>query len=200
MSSAAQKFESITYCRKNLYAMMMSWGACSDYVAARCCLLNGLFSGIPLSSHAVEKMLKSFIFLKTAAKTKLKSRNGDLHNPFLLKEDLKSTHPDSKLDSFDELLKKLFQHYQSRYYDNTNQRQSRSPRELPQIDELFVYLLNTLPIPDEVKYNTYFFQALCNPRLQDLLADRRWALQDNPALQSRLPVFESIWLRVGKQI
>ena len=197
--ASASPFDSVTYSRRNLYAMMMFWGACSDYVAARCCLLNYLFSGLPLAAHAVEKMLKAFIFLSSGAKTTLKSRNGDLHNPYLLKQELRRTYADSKLDSFDDLLKKLFQHYQSRYHDNPNQAKSRSSAELQKIDELFVYLLATVPMPNEVKYNTYFFQALCNPRLAIVLADRRWALENNAPMQAQLPAFETAWQRFGKR-
>jgi hypothetical protein len=35
--------------------------ATNDYVACRCCLLNGLFPGLRLGAEAVEKYLKAFV-------------------------------------------------------------------------------------------------------------------------------------------
>jgi HEPN domain-containing protein len=191
MSSTPQKFDSVTYSRKNLYALMMFWNACSDYVAARCCLLNGLFSGLPLASQAVEKIIKSFIFLTSGEETKG-------HDPYELKTKLKSSHKDAKLDSFDPVLQKLSQHFQSRYHDNPNQPRTRSPRELPEIDELFVYLLDTLPVPEEVKFNTYFFHALFNPTVP--LPDRQWALRNNPPLQAKMPALEAAFRRTYEDL
>ena len=35
--------------------------ATDDYVASRCCLLNGVFPGLRLGAEAVEKYLKAFV-------------------------------------------------------------------------------------------------------------------------------------------
>src|ERR1035441_6931912 len=133
------------YAGKNQYAILMFMDAGSDYFACRCCILNALHSGFRLASEAVEKLLKAFIFLQTGTKSTLKGR--DRHNPYLLKEELKASRPDQKLDSYDDLLHKLYDHFLSRYYDNPVTGKGASGEELPKIDELFLYLVETLQQP-----------------------------------------------------
>ena len=135
-------------------AMTMFMTASSDYFACRCCILNGLSSGFRLASEAVEKLLKASIFLRTGTQSRLKGH--DRHNPYRLKEELKSAHVDSTLDGYDPLLKKLHDHYQSRYPDNQTTGRGASGEELAEIDALFLYLVETLPMPDEVKSDPLF--------------------------------------------
>lgn len=51
------------FARKNKAAMLMVDVAAKDYVACRCCLINGLFTGLVLGAQTVEKMLKGYILL-----------------------------------------------------------------------------------------------------------------------------------------
>ena len=104
------------FARQKQYAMMMFMDAAGDYIACRCCILNALHSGFRLASEAVEKLLKAHIFLATGNKTTL--RRNDRHNPYLLKQEMNAALRDKKLDSFDDMLLKLYDHYQSRYFDN----------------------------------------------------------------------------------
>src|SRR5438105_14344420 len=108
--------ETREYAGKNLHATMMFGSASQDYIACRCCVRGGLYTGLRFGSEAVEKLLKAHIYLATGAK-----RRG--HNPYRLKQELITTHPDAKLDSFDDPLRKLYGHYQRRYYDNPDQLQ-----------------------------------------------------------------------------
>ena len=63
--------------------LMFLYDADQDYVAARCCILNGLFPGFMLASQAVEKFLKALFVFECKEKVK------NIHDPFGLKECLK---------------------------------------------------------------------------------------------------------------
>lgn len=143
---------------KNSYANMQFFSASDDYVSARCCILNGLFSGFSMASQAIEKLLKAIIFLESGEKMKTG------HNPFLLKEKLKKIQ-DYKLDKYDSILKKLNDHYLRRYYDNTPTYNTNgaSSDELIEIDELWFDLVEKMKMPDEVKYRMKFFGELLQP-------------------------------------
>ena len=95
-------------------------------------------------------------------------------------------HNDPQLDKYDSLLQVLFDHYQSRYYDNVVSGRGGTSEELPQIDDLFIYLVETLPMPDEVKYRTMFFAILCEERIRQNWRSYEWATLHNRALQGKL--------------
>jgi hypothetical protein len=186
------------YAGKNQYAMMMFMDAGSDYFACRCCILNALHSGFRLASEAVEKLLKAFIFLQTGTKSTLKGR--DRHNPYLLKEELKASRPDQKLDSYDDLLHKLYDHFLSRYYDNPVTGKGASGEELPKIDELFLYLVETLPMPDEVKYRSAFFAEICDEHSRRYWRNYYWAMERNEVLQRKMESIERSYQQVLKHL
>jgi hypothetical protein len=186
------------YSRKNQYAMMMFMGAGSDYIASRCCILNTLFAGFRLASEAVEKILKAHIFLVTGEKTKL--RGNDRHNPYLLKQELNTVRQDRRLDTFDALLLKLYDHYQSRYFDNRVTGKGASGDELIQIDELFIYLVETLPVSDEVKYRTAFIAHLCEANDRQVWRNHYWAVERNQTLQPKIPQIERTYREVFEHL
>ena len=186
------------YARTNQYATMMLGNASADYFACRCCILNTLGTGFRLGSEAVEKLLKVFVYLVTDAKSTLK-RN-DRHNPFLLKQELARVYSDPKLNSFDGLLRKLFEHYQSRYFDNAGKGEGASSEELPQIDDLFIHLIESLPMPDEVKYRSYFFSTLCDANARIYWGNYRWAIERNHVLQPKMPAIELRYRQVFKHL
>jgi hypothetical protein len=186
------------YAGKNHYAMRMFMDAGFDYFACRCCILNALHSGFRLASEAVEKLLKAFIFLQTGTKSTLKGR--DRHNPYLLKEELKASRPDQKLDSYDDLLRKLYDHFLSRYYDNPTTGKGASSEELPQIDELFLYLVETLPMPDEVKYRSAFFAEICDEDSRRYWRNYYWAIERNEVLQRKMESIERSYQQVLKHL
>jgi hypothetical protein len=199
MPLSMTKTEANDYARTNLYAMGMFSVAGSDYCASRCCILNRMSAGFRLASEAVEKLLKAYVFLETRATSTLKAN--DRHNPFLLKEELQPALKtrDPELDKFDGLLRKLFGHYQTRYPDNNDQG-SASSQELPQIDELFVYLIDKLPMPDEVKYRSTFFVGLCEPNARQFWRDHYWATAQNPLLQGKMPQIEKRYKEVFEHL
>jgi HEPN domain-containing protein len=187
------------YARTNQYAMMMLLVAGSDYFASRCCILNMMSSGFRLASEAAEKLLKAYIFLETKEPTKLKGN--DRHDPYSLKEELQSALKarDTELDNFDGLLHKLFGHYQSRYPDNKGQGPASS-EELPQIDELFIYLIEKLPMPDEVKYRSGFFTELCDSNARQFWRNYYWATERNSLLQTKMPMIEQRYKEVFEHL
>jgi hypothetical protein len=184
--------EAREYARKNLYATMMFGSAGEDYIACRCCVLGGLYTGLRFGSEAVEKILKAHIYLATGAK-----RRG--HNPYLLKQELIATHPDPKLNSFDDPLRKLYGHYQRRYYDNPERSQGASCEELSYVDDLFIYLVETLPMPDEVKYRGMFFALLCDETTRRF-TNFHWATHNNRALQGKLELMERRYQQVYQHL
>jgi len=198
MTLALTQKEVAEYARKNKYAMLMFHDAGSDYFACRCCILNGLHTGFRLASEAVEKLLKAFIYLATGSKTNVK-RDG-LHNPYVLKQELTTAHPDQKLDGFDDLLKTLHDHYQSRYFDNPTTGKGASSKELDQIDELFLYLAETLPMPDEVKYRGGFFTSLCDENSRKHWRNYYWATAHNRALEPKMKSIEHTYQQVLKHL
>jgi hypothetical protein len=194
MQFALSRAEVAQYAHRNQYAMMMFMDAASDYFACRCCILNNLFSGFRLASEAVEKLLKAFIFLQTGNKSTLKRR--DRHNPYLLKEELKRSRPDQTLDAYDDVLHRLYNHFLSRYFDNAVSDRSASGGELPQIDELFFHLVESLPMPEEVKYRSAFFSHLCDQTARHHWKTYHWAMQDNHVLRSRIESIERKYQQV----
>jgi len=140
----------------NKYAAMMIFVATGDYIAARCCILNALFPGFVLASQAIEKLLKALIYLESREEMKTG------HNPFDLKQKLKGLR-DYDLDKYDATLNKLYDHYQGRYHDNKTTGKGASSEELPEIDALWLELVEKLPVPDEAKYRIAFFDFLIDP-------------------------------------
>ncbi len=188
--------ETQKYCVKNQYAAMRFFNASDDYVAARCCILNGLFPGFTLASQAIEKMLKACIFLES----KKELKRG--HNPFELKEELKKLK-DYGLNKYDNLLKKLYDHYLARYHeDNVSRHEDgtsgASSDELIEIDELYLEITNKLPMPDEVKYRTKFFADLFenNPYWNN----QYWITIKNQALKKQINAMKKRYKEVFQHL
>lgn len=167
--------------------------ASNDYIASRCCILNALFPGFILACQAIEKLLKAFIFLETTEQLK------DGHNPFELKKKLQKIK-NYGLSKFDDLLKKLYDHYQSRYYDNKISGKGASSSELKEIDELWVYLIELLPIPDEVKYRLSFFSELLEENSRKYWRFYEWATKNNQALAPKITKIKKRYREVEQHL
>lgn len=168
--------------------MLMFMKASDDYLAARCLIMNALFSGFTLASQAVEKLLRALIYLETGKKIKNKEI---FHDPFQLKEVIRIDSP-----KFDKTLKKLADHYSSRYHDgkikyDTN---GASTEELDDIDNIWVFLIKKLPLPNEVKFRSAFFGYLFEGNAKLLFG--RWAILNNKALEKDLVYFEKKYKEV----
>jgi len=182
------------YASANKYATMMFHGASDDYVSSRCLILNVLFTGFISYSYSIEKFLKAIIFLETGKQTTL--RNQDKHNPYLLKQELHAKK-DYGLNEYDDLLKKLFGHFQHRYFDNKYTGGLLGTDALDKMDALWIHLFETIPFPTEVKYRlifpSHFFEENA---LKYFPHYRLWATRDNRALESKLGKMEDTYLKV----
>ena len=178
------------YCAKNTRTLMFLYDADQDYVAARCCILNGLFPGFMLASQAIEKSLKALISLECG---KIKIKFEDLHNPFKLKEILKK---DTVLDKYDGLLKKLSDHYKARYSDNKMDYKTNgaSSEELVDLDDLWMFLKEKLPLPNEVKFRTKFFSDLFDE--SPYWNDKFWIREKNGSLSDKIQLWEKIYKEI----
>ena len=56
--------ELLDFNRSNRKAVKFVEAATDDYVSCRCCLINGLFTGLILGAQAVEKYLKAFVLFQ----------------------------------------------------------------------------------------------------------------------------------------
>ncbi len=174
---------------RNQDALMFIYTGDKDYVAARCCIINGLSSGFVLASQAIEKNLKACICLESKDKISM------IHDVYKLKEILKK-YKDYKLDKYDEILKKLSDHYNARYHDNllkygTN---GSSTDELNDIDKLWVEIKEKLPIPKENKYKTRFFSDLLEPN--KYYKDEFWLKEHNKAIKSKIKKWKKEYIEL----
>ena len=158
--------------------------ATDDYVACRCCLLNGVLRpGLRLGSEAVEKYLKAIILYKEPGYPVIKY----LH--FLRKMSLKASKLEPSFNPFQdfgETIDRLELHYSLRYPKVTEFPYSASTAELARIDELVLYLYYSLPIPEVPKFrmNGYFFEVCCpwTPPLH-FNPHKNWVERENATLQ-----------------
>lgn len=180
--------EVMDYFRDNKEGVVLFYDSIDDYIVSRFLINRGfLREWLIFGSQAIEKMLKSFIFI---TKGKIPKKNVDKHNPFYLKEVLRKSSK-FNLDKYDDLLKRLFGHYQSRYMDNKNQTTFKSSGELKEIDELYIFLLEKLPITEEIKYKSRFFQYLFSEWAQDNYSQS--LKEHNDSLKNRLSEFKIKW-------
>jgi HEPN domain-containing protein len=174
------------FARQNRDGMGLYSEAADDYVAARCCLMNGLFTGLRLASESVEKLLKAhLLFLNPSENVRQFG-----HDIPKLGERLSELTGLQDSDSRKELLLRLKKHYDTRYPDNAVDLKSKSTGELREIDELVVELIEQMPIPAEVKFRSGLYVQLFITEMQPELATwwtpPRWILSDNRALAPRL--------------
>jgi HEPN domain-containing protein len=154
--------------------------ATHDYVAARCCLLNGLLSGFVLAHEAIEKLLKACIYL---ADPNFRPGASEEHRLEVLADHVHRLHPAVEF-SEDELLylKKLTTYFETKYPDAKVPRPSSvSTAELVQIDQLFVRLSFEIPLVPELKWRIGIFNLVGADQAQERTLTR-WLRTDNAAL------------------
>jgi hypothetical protein len=174
------------FARNNRGAVFMADVASGDYVACRCCLINGLFSGLVLGAQAVEKFLKAYILLKNPSK----NMKAFSHKLMDLTREAESLDSNLDLKGFYPLIDRLSQYYQTRYPDNPNQPSSMTTAELIEIDKLIIYINNHLPMPDEVKYRSGIYARLFSSKdrtAADIIwPEEFWLANQNQAISSIL--------------
>ena len=173
------------FARENLKAMEFLNIATQDYIAARCCLINGLFSGLVLSAQAVEKYLKAYNLFLTPSKNTRKLS----HKVQDLAAEIYSLDPGLELSPHRELIKRLEAHYQTRYPDNLGASTSQSTGEIHEIDTLIILVNKQMPIPLEVKLRSGLYSRLFHGKARGYDSgcnDEYWLLRDNRALSIEL--------------
>lgn len=145
--------------------------AVEDYAAARCCILNGRFSGFVLAQQAVEKLLKAYLICSRPGTSRWVGKGPGL-SPKVLDE-VNSGHDllaHARLVDCDypamsiehqhgDLLERLSRRFQAKYPDEPRQIGSTSGAELDELDELLVGLFLRLPIHANLRWRMGLFSA-----------------------------------------
>lgn len=164
-------------------AMMLADRGASDYCGARCCLLNGVFSGLELGAQAVEKHLKAMLAFKDPNENPRKFEHNLL--PFAQQVESRGI---ALLSPHFKTLERLQAHYQARYPDNPGQPSTASTAELVEVDVLMNHLLESMPIPREVSLRSgVFARAIGSAKSQVISAEEYWLVRENPILQAKIP-------------
>ena len=173
------------YTRLHQPAMLLLGVATDDYAGARCCLLNGLFSGFVLAAQAVEKIFKAIILFKDPC---IKPRSFS-HNLTELTNEVSGSCPNLNLVPHTQTIKNLEVHYSSRYPDNPVQPRSQASDELVPIDTLIIYLNELLPMPIEARIRSGLFGWVCSSRERKgvVFPNEYWLKYKNRALAPLLP-------------
>ena len=183
MSRILTSIEVQEFCSANQRAIMLIDRGTLDYVGARCCLLNHVFSGFELAAQSVEKHLKAMLVLRSPG---LNVR-GYTHKVI----ELAAAVQDAgivDLSSHQQTIGRLHGHYQGRYPDNPGQLTSASTAEIVQIDLLLDRIVAAMPVLPDVAIRTGVYgRALLNIGLQLPFPETTWLLQSNVPLLTRFP-------------
>lgn len=168
----------------NQAAMLLMNRGAMDYVGARCCLLNHVFSGFELSSQAVEKHLKAMLLFNSPGD----NVRGYSHKVTELAAAAQSAGL-VDLSAHQETISRLHGHYQARYPDNPGQLPTSSTAEIVEIDLLLDQIIAAIPIPSDVLIRTgVYVRALMMIERPELpWSETAWLLQGNMPLVARLP-------------
>lgn len=163
--------------------------ALEDYLAARCLLLNNIFTGLTLAHEAVEKLMKSLLILENIKFPKRCHNLPKLENLLFTGDAQKYKFLN---DNF-KFIHRLDEHYGWRYYDDISKRsRSKSPTELHPVDTLFIKLYECYMdfLPTESKFGSYLLGYLFAPAIREHTSWPHWLLADNRALKSRVANWE----------
>ena len=154
--------------------------ATDDYVACRCCLLNGLFPGLRLGAEALEKYLKAFV-LYADPSLDIRKYNHRIRD---LASVASGLEPRFDAVQFRQVIDRLETHYRRRYPNVRDFGRDASTAELVGIDEVVLHVCEYLPIPEAPKFRNYgyFFFVFC-PWTPVKDPHKKWLEQDNVALQ-----------------
>ena len=167
------------FARANKKAMLLLHTAAQDYAAARCLLLNGLFSGLPLGAQAIEKFLKPSILFSDPDKCV-----NNTHNLPALLERAERLLPDLSSLAFSVIADEFYGYYQMRYPDNPNRPSHASTGKFHDLDRMIIGLNINLPCPRNPKVRSGLFaEVTCSlNQLNDVSRVELWIKQDNLTL------------------
>lgn len=133
--------------RTNKRAARLLEVAFQDYVAARICILNMCFSGLQLAAQAVEKQLKAALLFEDPSLSIPRS-----HNLLASAKTLDKCKNGTPMKQYFGHLQQLSDAYDRRYPENWPSHFSQGTRDIVTLDEVFCYMADHMPIPDEAKY------------------------------------------------
>ena len=204
--------ELIEFSRLNTRAIEFLAAATDDYIASRCCLLNGMFPGLRLGAEAVEKFLKGFVLFDNPS---LDVENMYNHRIWAIAEDASKVEPSFAPAKLNYVLKRLETHYQNRYpYDDNAaiiRKRPKKPRPKPTrsmstgehagLDDLVLYICECLPIPETPKLRLYGpLFLLCCPWLPARDHQAKWLQQENLAFERAKPMLLQRYKAMEKQL
>lgn len=186
------------FAREHKKALMLLFAATQDYAAARCLLLNGLFSGLAIGSQALEKYLKAAILLADPA-FPVRRLAHSISEAWQIAAPI---FPEIGSSGFSEIADRFTLHYRERYPDNPNQTQSKSTGELAGLDQFIVAINENLPCPLNVKFRSGLYAAITRSIEQDgfLWSEELWIKKQNFALGPKLPDIEKTYYGVMEEI
>jgi hypothetical protein len=153
--------------------------AAEDYIAARCCLLNSLLSGLVLAEQAIEKILKAYIYLQDPS---IRLVSAELHSIELLATRVTAMFPQLTWPVEQSFLEKLTLYFNTKYPDAKSEHpRSRSTAELISLDILFIYLCVELPFNPDLKGRIGIYPWIGDPGPTNRIW-RGWLLPYNDAL------------------
>ena len=150
--------ELIEFNRTHRDAVEFVIAATDDYVACRCCLLNGLFPGLRLGAEALEKYLKAFVLYGDPS-LDVRKHNHRIRDLASVASNLV---PRFNAVQFRQVIDRLETHYRRRGYPNVRDfGRDASTAELVGIDEVVLHVCERLPIPEVPKFRNYgyFFSS-----------------------------------------
>lgn len=182
--------------------------AFEDYAAARCLLINGLFSGMILAQQAIEKVLKAYLSISHSPGTKLIGKKGlrkgelgitDSHDLVAYARLVEDTFPELNLyilQDFQPMLQNLSYCFEGKYPDSKSPITSLTTAWLGDIDRLMVMLSVALPQESSLRWRNGIFQVSWPLVLvgQPDPPRSKWVREGNASFFSALELIQSIVL------
>jgi len=157
-----------------------------DYIAARCCLINGLMSSYTLASFAVEKILKYCLVLKGMDISEVEKIGHDL-------QDLSIGSAIFRGDDFrihSDFIVNLNNVYQAFRYPNKpgkflahHRIKLNTSNDLSKLDDLIIYLIKGLPSPCPYFYISRIMQVIFSSSVNKVYSLKRWFAERNEAFK-----------------
>ncbi|WP_336518562.1 hypothetical protein [Pollutibacter soli] len=187
----------VEFGRENRNALLLNSTSADDYVASRCCFLNGLIGqGYILGEQAIEKVLKSAILLIDKNINVRSKKQFGIHNIEQLIIHFGSV-ANVDCQRFFSMAQKLTEAYELlRYPDNKIKVPGSSyhftPKFISEVDEVYIFVAEKLNIPDNVKYRTGIFRMLF---MSSVERTKYWLQLDNSILKSKLRDWNAEFIR-----
>ncbi len=180
--------EQMDFNRANRKAVQFIEAATEDYVSCRCCLINGLFTGMVLGAQAIEKYLKAFALFKDPTLSEKRYN----HQIKALVSLVSDQEPKIEPVQFGDLFDRLESYYKTRYPGTAGAATEMSTGEMDRIDRFVLHLYDLLPIPEEAKFGNYGYFCLVFLSKDGTISPyEEWLKLKNTALQGAWSSLES---------